>query len=47
MKQIERLENEIRELEKTPCYNRDFEKIEALKNEIRELENEVMKDLEW
>lgn len=47
MKQIERLENEIRELEKANYLNRNLKKIELLKKEIRELENEVMEDLEW
>lgn len=46
MKQIERLENEIKALEKTPCYSRDYKKIEALRAEIRRLEDEMIKNLE-
>lgn len=46
-KQIERLENEIRELERVCILYRNTEKIEALRKEVRELEDEMMKDLEW
>ena len=47
MKQIERLEAKIKELENVRYSCRDFEKIEALKKEVRELEDEMLRDLEW